>query len=87
MFYLSFLASSSFLRDSIKILKDGVLPDVVNGWSEIIGPVGECTMRSIFDAKSSIVGVMDTHARFVVLQMVASFRITGRAMKIRAPAS
>ena len=62
-----------------------VLPDVVNGWSEIVGPVSECTMRSIFDAKSSIVGVMDTHARFVVLQVVASFRITGRAMKIGAP--
>ena len=61
------------------------LPDIIDCWSEIIGAVGECAMGSIFDAKSPIVGVMDTHARFVVFQMIPAFRITCRSVKVRAP--
>ena len=62
------------------------LPDIIDCWSEIIGAVGECAMGSIFDAKSPIVCVMDTHARFVVFQMIATFCVTCRSMEIGAPA-
>ena len=62
------------------------LPDVIDCRSEIVGTVGECTMGPVFDAKSPIVGVMDTHARFVIFQVIATLRVTCRSMKIRAPA-
>ena len=71
-------------KDQLKKKKIG-LPDIIDCWSEIIGAVGECAMGSIFDAKSPIVGVMDTHARFVVFQMIPAFRITCRSVKVRAP--
>ena len=71
-------------KDQLKTKKIG-LPDIIDCWSEIIGAVGECAMGSIFDAKSPIVGVMDTHARFVVFQMIPAFRITCRSVKVRAP--
>ena len=61
------------------------LPDIIDCRSEIIGAVGECAMGSIFDAKSPIIGVMDTHARFVVFQMIPAFCITCRSVKVRAP--
>ena len=43
-----------------------LLPDIIDCRSEIIGAMGECAMGAIFDAKSTIVSVMDTHARFVI---------------------
>ena len=61
------------------------LPYVVDGGSEIVGAMGECTVGSIFDAKSPIVSVMDTHARFIIFQMIAAFCVTCRPVKIGAP--
>ena len=62
-----------------------ILPYVINSGSEIVGAVGECTVGSIFDAKSPIVSVMDTHARFIIFQMIAAFCVTCRPVKIGAP--
>lgn len=59
------------------------LPDVVDGGPEIIGTVRECTVGPVFDAESPIVGVMDTHARFIVFQVVATLRVSCRAMEVR----
>lgn len=42
--------------------------------------VGERTMVAIFDAITTGVGVVNTHARFVVSQMVAAFGVAGGAM-------
>ena len=47
--------------------------------------MGECTVGSIFDAKSPIVSVMDTHARFIIFQMIAAFCVTCRPVEIGAP--
>lgn len=69
-----------------KKMNVGVLPDVIDSGSEIVGAMCECTVGSVFDAKSPIVCVMDTHARFVVFQVIPAFRVTCRSMKIRAPA-
>ena len=66
-------------------MKINPIPDIIDCRSEIIGAMGECAMGSIFDAKSPIVGVMDTHARFVIFQMIPAFRVTCCTVKIRAP--
>ena len=74
------------MRIFLKINAILILPDVIDGGSEIVGAMSECTVGSIFYAKSPIVCVMDTHARFVVFQVIAAFSVTCRSMEIGAPA-
>ena len=61
-----------------------LLPDVVNGLSEIAEAVGEGAVRPVLDAEAPVVGVVDAHPRLVILEVVATLRVSGRAVKKRA---
>jgi hypothetical protein len=40
-------------------------------------------VRPVLDAEAPVVGVVDTHPRLVILQVVPTFRVSGRSMQQR----
>ena len=60
------------------------LPNVVDRRSEVVSPVRECAVRPVLDAVAPVVGVVDAHARLVVLQVVPTLGVAGGAVEVRA---
>ena len=52
--------------------------------SEIAESVGEGAVGPVLDAEAPVVGVVDAHPRLVVLQVVATLGVSGRAVQERA---
>ena len=46
--------------------------------------MGEGAVGPVLDAEAPVVGVVDAHPRLVVLQVVATLRVSGRAVQERA---
>ena len=60
-------------------------PNVINGLSEIAEAVCERAVWAVLDAEAAVVGVVDAHPRLVILQVVTTLSVAGRAMQQRTP--
>ena len=58
-----------------------LLPGVIDRGPEIIGAVGKGAVRPVLDAVAPVVGVMDTHPRLVIPQVVSPLCVPGSAME------
>ena len=66
---------------------DGLqLADVVDGRAEVVGAVREGAVRPVLDAVAAVVGVVDAHARLVILEVVPPLRVARRPVQERAAA-
>jgi len=74
------IQSISAVQCALCVLQGLQLFDVINRWALVLHAVGEGAVKSILDAVSSAVGVVDAHACLVVAQMVSPFGVASSAV-------
>ena len=57
-----------------------VSPDIIDGGSEVVGPVSERTVQAILHAVAAGVRLVYARPRLVVAEVVLALRVTGGAV-------